>query len=187
MRNPSSPLSIRPLATALLLGAALVVTEVAAPAANAVRPTAAATHGDAGGAVSHPGLFRRVVRPHRGLRVRPQRRLGPRVTRPSLRMRSRVARAPRRHVVKAIRPLIPLTDPVWARLRACESGGRYHINTGNGFYGAYQFVPSTWRGLGYPGLPHLAPPHVQDEAAQKLQARSGWGQWPACTRRLGLR
>jgi hypothetical protein len=86
-----------------------------------------------------------------------------------------------------IRPLIPVTDPVWERLRRCESGGRYNINTGNGFYGAYQFLPSTWRGLGYPGMPHQAAPHVQDAAAQKLQARSGWGQWPACTRKLGLR
>lgn len=84
-------------------------------------------------------------------------------------------------------PAIPLTDSAWARLRHCESGGRYDINTGNGFYGAYQFVPSAWRGLGYAGMPHHAPAHVQDEAAQKLQARSGWGQWPACTRRLGLR
>src|ERR1041384_7751075 len=77
----------------------------------------------------------------------------------------------------SIRPLIPLTDPVWGHLRRCESGGRYDINTGNGFYGAYQFVPSTWRGLGFPGMPHQAPPDMQDEAAQKLQARSGWGQW----------
>jgi hypothetical protein len=76
---------------------------------------------------------------------------------------------------------------VWARLRACESGGRYAINTGNGFYGAYQFVPRTWRTLGYPGLPHEAPPEMQDEAARRLQARSGWGQWPVCSRRIGAR
>jgi resuscitation-promoting factor RpfA len=90
-------------------------------------------------------------------------------------------------MAQVARPLIPTTDPVWGRLRRCESGGRYDINTGNGFYGAYQFVPSTWRGLGFPGMPHQAPPDMQDEAAQKLQARSGWGQWPACTRKLGLR
>ena len=29
----------------------------------------------------------------------------------------------------------------------------------------------TWRTLGYPGLPHEAPPEVQDEAARKLQAQ----------------
>jgi resuscitation-promoting factor RpfA len=96
------------------------------------------------------------------------------------RVRSRFARASR----SAVRVL---TGDVWAKLRACESGGRYNVNTGNGFYGAYQFHPRTWRGLGYPGLPHQAPPEMQDEAARKLQARSGWGQWPVCSRRIGAR
>jgi hypothetical protein len=94
--------------------------------------------------------------------------------------RTRFARASR----SAIRVT---TGDVWARLRTCESGGRYNINSGNGFYGAYQFHPRTWRGLGYPGLPHQAPPEMQDEAARKLQARSGWGQWPVCSRRIGAR
>ena len=75
---------------------------------------------------------------------------------------------------------------VWAALRQCESGGNYAENTGNGYYGAYQFSPATWHGLGYPGLPSDATPAVQDRAAQQLQQRSGWGQWPACSRRLGL-
>jgi len=75
---------------------------------------------------------------------------------------------------------------VWAALRQCESGGNYAENTGNGYYGAYQFSPATWHGLGYPGLPSDAAPAVQDRAAEQLQARSGWGQWPACSRRLGL-
>ena len=60
---------------------------------------------------------------------------------------------------------------VWAKLRHCESGGRYDVNTGNGFFGAYQFTAATWRGLGFPGLPHQAAPEVQDEAARRLQAR----------------
>jgi hypothetical protein len=102
--------------------------------------------------------------------------------------RSRWARASRSSVrQRVVRAKALPTGDVWARLRACESGGRYNINTGNGFYGAYQFHPRTWRGLGYPGLPHQATPEMQDEAARKLQARSGWGQWPACSRRLGLR
>jgi len=75
---------------------------------------------------------------------------------------------------------------VWAALRQCESGGNYSDNTGNGYYGAYQFSLATWHGIGYPGVPSNAPPAVQDRAAQQLQARSGWGQWPACSRRLGL-
>ena len=95
-------------------------------------------------------------------------------------IRPKVARA-------AIRPKVAPTGDVWARLRQCESGGNYSINTGNGYYGAYQFHPRTWRGLGYPGLPHQASPEVQDEAARKLQARSGWGQWPSCSRRIGAR
>ena len=72
-------------------------------------------------------------------------------------------------------------------LRWCESENDYGIDTGNGYYGAYQFSAGTWRSLGYSGLPHEAPPEVQDEAARKLQARSGWGQWPACSRRIGAR
>jgi hypothetical protein len=75
---------------------------------------------------------------------------------------------------------------VWAALRQCESGGNYQENTGNGFYGAYQFVWSTWSSMGYPGRPDQEPPAMQDQAAQRLQARSGWGQWPACSRKLGL-
>ena len=78
-------------------------------------------------------------------------------------------------------------DLIWQRLRNCEAGGRYDRNSGNGYYGAYQFSAGTWRSLGYKGLPHQAPPEVQDEAARKLQARSGWGQWPACSRRIGAR
>lgn len=78
-------------------------------------------------------------------------------------------------------------NDVWARIRHCEAGGNYSRNSGNGYYGAYQFSPGTWHSLGYSGLPHQAPPEVQDEAARKLQHRSGWGQWPACSRRVGAR
>jgi len=75
---------------------------------------------------------------------------------------------------------------VWAALRDCESGGNYADDTGNGYYGAYQFTAGTWHSLGFGGLPSEAAPALQDHAAQALQARSGWGQWPACSRALGL-
>lgn len=68
----------------------------------------------------------------------------------------------------------------------CESTNRYTVNTGNGYYGAYQFDLPTWRGLGYTGLPSDAPPAVQDEAALKLYEQRGWQPWPACSRKLGL-
>ncbi len=75
---------------------------------------------------------------------------------------------------------------MWAALRQCESGGNYAENTGNGFYGAYQFTLSTWKELGYTGLPSLAPPSVQDQAAVRLQTLRGWDQWPVCSVRLGF-
>jgi resuscitation-promoting factor RpfA len=81
----------------------------------------------------------------------------------------------------------PPTVENFDRLAQCESGGRWNINTGNGYYGGLQFSAATWRSVGYGGLPHQASREVQIQAGQKLQARSGWGQWPACSRKLGLR
>ena len=74
-----------------------------------------------------------------------------------------------------------------AALRICESSGDYGANTGNGYYGAYQFSLTTWSWLGYGGYPHLAPPSVQDEAAVALYNIYGWSPWPSCSRYLGLR
>jgi hypothetical protein len=99
---------------------------------------------------------------------------------------SRAADAPRPGPVQAAAPA-PVTDDVWTKLRNCEAGGNYTRNSGNGYYGAYQFSAGTWRSLGYPGLPHQASAETQDQAAKKLQARGGWGQWPACSRRIGAR
>jgi peptidoglycan hydrolase-like protein with peptidoglycan-binding domain len=76
---------------------------------------------------------------------------------------------------------------VWGALRACESGGNYSTNTGNGYGGAYQFSQQTWSAIGMSGSPSSASPAQQDAAAQKLQSQSGWGQWPACSAKLGLR
>ena len=75
---------------------------------------------------------------------------------------------------------------VWAALAQCEAGGNPATNTGNGYYGMYQFSLGTWQALGGTGLPSQASAAEQTAMAQKLQARSGWGQWPACARKLGL-
>jgi len=74
----------------------------------------------------------------------------------------------------------------FAALRACESGDNYSANTGNGYYGAYQFALSTWLGLGYSGLPSAAPPATQNAAAYQLYQQDGWSPWPACSAMLGL-
>jgi len=60
-------------------------------------------------------------------------------------------------------------------------------NSGNGFYGAFQFSLGTWRSIGETGNPIDYSWDHQQAAAARLQARSGWGQWPSCSRRLGLR
>ncbi len=72
------------------------------------------------------------------------------------------------------------------QLAGCESGGRWNINTGNGYYGGLQFNLATWRGLGFGGYPHEASRATQIAAGQKLQAQRGWGPWPSCSRKLGL-
>ena len=78
-------------------------------------------------------------------------------------------------------------DGVWGALAQCESGGNPAANTGNGYYGLYQFSATTWRAVGGSGLPSEASAEEQTMRAQTLQQRSGWGQWPACSAKLGLR
>lgn len=78
-------------------------------------------------------------------------------------------------------------NSVWDSLAQCESGGNWGINTGNGYYGGLQFTLSTWRGVGGSGYPHQASREEQIYRGKILQARSGWGQWPACSAKLGLR
>ena len=72
------------------------------------------------------------------------------------------------------------------RLAQCESGGNWHINTGNGYYGGIQFNLATWRGLGFSGYPHQHSKSTQIAAGQKLHSQRGWQPWPACSRKLGL-
>jgi hypothetical protein len=83
-------------------------------------------------------------------------------------------------------PASAASEDDFARLRQCESGNNYRANTGNGYYGAYQFDLRTWQGRGYSGYPHQASPATQDKAAHELQADRGWQPWPACARKLGL-
>jgi hypothetical protein len=73
------------------------------------------------------------------------------------------------------------------RLRVCESSNNYRDNTGNGYYGAYQFALSTWHNLGMSGRPDQAAPQLQDHAAYVLYKHAGWSPWPACSQREHLR
>ena len=73
----------------------------------------------------------------------------------------------------------------WASLRQCESTSTYNINTGNGYYGAYQFDLSTWQSVGGSGLPSNASPAEQDYRALYLYRMRGWSPW-TCAGLAGL-
>ena len=79
---------------------------------------------------------------------------------------------------------------VWDTLAQCESGGNWAINTGNGYQGGLQFSPSTWAAYGgtaYAPTANLATREQQIAIAEKALAGQGWGAWPACTAKMGLR
>ena len=73
----------------------------------------------------------------------------------------------------------------WAAVAQCESGGNPSINTGNGFAGAYQFTPSTWRAYGGQGAAQNASLSEQTAVAERVLAGQGKGAWPVCGTGLG--
>lgn len=91
-------------------------------------------------------------------------------------------------LVTAIGPASARPNPSaqdWYRLRVCESSDNYRIDTGNGYYGAYQFDVPTWRSVGGTGLPSRASKAEQDALALKLYQERGWQPW-TCATILGL-
>ncbi len=73
----------------------------------------------------------------------------------------------------------------WATLRQCESSGDYSADTGNGYFGAYQFDQSTWASVGGSGSPSDASPQEQDYRALYLYRMRGWDPW-ICAALSGL-
>lgn len=90
--------------------------------------------------------------------------------------------------VQAVRPtaIVRPAAPVYAagspglfeRIRMRESGGNYAINTGNGYYGAYQYDLRTWNNYGGYARADLAPSSVQDAKAAETYAQRGCSPWP---------
>jgi transglycosylase-like protein len=66
------------------------------------------------------------------------------------------------------------------RMAWCESRQRWHIATGNGFFGGLQFTLQSWRTVGGRGMPHWATPLEQKYRAVRLIHRQGLGAWPVC-------
>lgn len=81
----------------------------------------------------------------------------------------------------------PSSDASWDRLAQCESGGRWNLNSGNGYYGGLQFSLSSWHAVGGTGSPHEHSRSEQIAAGKRLWQSSGWGAWPGCTRSFGWR
>jgi LysM repeat protein len=74
---------------------------------------------------------------------------------------------------------------VWACIASHESGGNPGTNTGNGYYGMYQFTMGTWLANGGSGNPANASAAQQLAVAQRVQATQGWGAWPVSSSACG--
>jgi LysM repeat protein len=71
----------------------------------------------------------------------------------------------------------------WNAIAACESGGNWSIDTGNGFYGGLQFTQQTWLAYGggqYAASANQASESQQIAVAQQVLAGQGIGAWPVC-------
>lgn len=75
---------------------------------------------------------------------------------------------------------------VWGCIARLESGSNPAENTGNGYYGMFQFSLPSWRAAGGQGNPAAASAAQQLAVAKRLQAMSGWGAWPVTSRACGV-
>lgn len=92
------------------------------------------------------------------------------------------------------KPKPPVVAPdrgaIWDRLAFCESSGNWAYNGGSGFDGGLQFHPGTWTAYGggqFAPYAWGASREQQIVIAEKVLAGQGWGAWPGCARKLGLR
>jgi hypothetical protein len=69
----------------------------------------------------------------------------------------------------------------WDAIAKCESGGDWHINTGNGYYGGLQFSHATW--IAYGGGRYAENAHLTSRENQiAIASTMGLGHWPHCGR-----
>ncbi len=86
-------------------------------------------------------------------------------------------------------PADAASKTVWDKVAKCESGGRWHINTGNGFYGGLQFSSGTWKAHGgkkYASKASRASKAEQIAIARRVLASQGAGAWPHCGKKAHL-
>ena len=110
-------------------------------------------------------------------------------------VRARVLRRPTATIIKVGTKPAPKPAPapapaasnysggssVWDRIAACESGGNWAANTGNGYYGGLQFNLGTWAAYGGTGRPDQQSKAAQIAVAERVaSAAGGYGAWPVC-------
>ncbi|WP_175410237.1 peptidoglycan DD-metalloendopeptidase family protein [Streptomyces sp. TRM64462] len=86
-------------------------------------------------------------------------------------------------------PAAAASRETWEKVAACESSNNWSVDTGNGFYGGLQFLPSTWAEFGghqYAPNAHLATKEQQIAVAEEVLKVQGPGAWPVCSVRAGL-
>jgi resuscitation-promoting factor RpfB len=102
-------------------------------------------------------------------------------------LNARVTRQPvAEHVTVGTKPR-PASALNWDALAACEAGGNWAINTGNGYYGGLQFNQGTWLANGggqYAQFPHQATREQQIDIGSRLYEARGVSPWPHCGPRL---
>ena len=84
-------------------------------------------------------------------------------------------------VAAAAAPNFSSGGSAWDRIAACESGGNWAANTGNGYYGGLQFSLGTWQAYGGSGRPDQNSREAQIAVAERVRAaEGGYGAWPVC-------
>jgi Transglycosylase-like domain len=156
--------------TALAVAGSVLAVPSAALAAvddDALHPSGKLTH--------DPRLKHRLVREH--VRLAPKSNARRLRSLPVSVLRERNHRLRTRAARNA-----PAASPMLEAIAACESGGNPSTDTGNGFYGKYQFTQQTWQSVGGSGNPAQASEAEQDRRAARLYAQSGASPWPVCGR-----
>ena len=139
--------------------------------------------------IKHPNLIypgQKLLIPAKGEKLKHRALPAPAVTRTVSLERSAAPATARRSTVTRSASA-PASGSVWDRLAQCESGGNWGINTGNGYSGGLQFSQGTWSANGGSGSASNASRAEQIRVAERVRASQGWGAWPACSAKLGLR
>ena len=142
-----------------------------APDRDALHPSGKLSHDEG----LEDGLVRTNVRLSRRLHRKPRVRRLETLSVSVLRQRNRRLRTRVSHRK-------PATPAYLQAIAACESGGNPSTDTGNGFYGKYQFTQETWHAVGGTGNPAAASEAEQNRRAALLYAREGASPWPVCGR-----